>query len=598
MAETVVGIDAGPLLGRGGISGYVTPLVHALVVEAPDLACRLLLRRSWAREPAGDALRALAPVDRVSAPDRVLAFYWDRLARPALFGRRVWSRYDVFLGTCLLAPVLPRGRVVSIVYDLTPLRLPELFPDHARFRTAVERVVRRSHALVAISQRTRDDLVALVGADPARIRVIHAGRRPGWAPPDQNRVAETARRLGLHGPYVLYVGSLGPHKNVSTLLRAYRRARREYGLDARLVLAGSARWGASTLAELERLDMRDDVVLAGDVADADLPALYAGAQQFVFPSRWEGFGLPVLEAMTCGAPVIVSSAGALPEVAGDAAIVVAPDDEAGFAAAMARLAADPAERARRARLALERAAAFSWQASARALAAVLREAAVGAPPTALYGADYFEGRTRQSPPHSRELIYPLAERTAAFLARRLRPRRAVDVGCAKGFLVEALRAAGIGSAVGVDISHYAVSRQEAGAAGRLVVADAGAALPLRSESCDLVVSLDLFEHLPDPRPVLAEMRRVLDRDGTAYLKICHPRHPNAHRDPTHVNVQPIGYWRRIFRDAGFVARRVYETDVARAAGLRDRLAYWPRRWREWAVIGTPADYKFLLTRRA
>jgi glycosyltransferase involved in cell wall biosynthesis len=598
MADTVVGIDAGPLLGRGGISGYVTPLVHALLADTPDLAYRLLLRRSGARDPAAYTLGALAPVDRVTTPDRVLTGWWDALGRPAPFGRGAWGRYDVFLATCLLAPVLPRGRVVSIVYDLTPMRLPELFVEHAHFRAAVERTLRRSHAIVAISRRTRDDLVSLLGADPARIHVIHAGRRPDWAPPDPARITETMRRLGLRRPYVLYVGSLGAHKNVTTLLRAYRRARREHGLDARLVVAGSARWGAATLAELERLDLGADVVLAGEVSDADLPALYGGAQQFVFPSRWEGFGLPVLEAMTCGTPVIVSSAGSLPEVAGDAGIVVAPDDETGFAVAMTRLGRDTEERGRRARLARERALTFSWEASASALADVLRDAARGAPPAALYGADYFEGRTRQSPPHSRELIYPLAQRTATFLARRLSPRRAVDVGCAKGFLVEALRAAGIGSTVGVDISHYAVSRQEAGAAGRLVVADAGAALPLRAASCDLVVSLDLFEHLPDPRPVLAEMRRILAGGGTAYLKICHPRHPNAHRDPTHVNVQPLRYWRRVFREAGFRARRVYETDVAGAAGLRDRLAYWPRRFREWAVIGTPADYKFLLTRRA
>ncbi len=214
--------------------------------------------------------------------------------------------------------------------------------------------------------------------------------------------------------------------------------------------------------------------------------------------------------------------------------------------------------------------------------------------TLFYDRDYFEGKTRRSPPHTRDLIYPLADRTAAFLCRYRKPGQALDLGCAKGFLVEALHARGVMRAVGVDISFYAVSQSEPPTHGCLIVADIRSGLPVRSGSCDLVTALDLFEHLEQPLPVLWEIRRVLSGSGVAYVKICHPRHPNARRDPSHVNVQRLSYWMRLFRTARFRWRRVYEADITEGAGIADQCKAIVRRMREWAVIGTPADYKFLL----
>lgn len=214
-----------------------------------------------------------------------------------------------------------------------------------------------------------------------------------------------------------------------------------------------------------------------------------------------------------------------------------------------------------------------------------------------YDRNYYEACTRQSLPHSREVIYPLAERTARLLSHRLRPSRVVDIGCAKGFLVEAFRNLGIPSAVGADISLYAVSNGEVTVRRRLMVANAQAGLPLRSACCDLVTAVDLFEHLADPTPVLVEIGRVLCPDGAAYLKICHPSHPNAVRDPSHVNVQALAYWRRAFSLANFTYERLYEAEFTPTAGPLGWLKRWVRRWREWAAIGTPADYKFLLRKR-
>jgi SAM-dependent methyltransferase len=220
-----------------------------------------------------------------------------------------------------------------------------------------------------------------------------------------------------------------------------------------------------------------------------------------------------------------------------------------------------------------------------------------AAPRDFYDEAYFAGRSRGSLPHTREVVYPLSERTARFLCRGQRPTSALDVACATGFLVEALQAQGVPAVYGVDISRYAVTQAGARQRGRFVVGDAQTGLPFRSACCDLITACDVFEHLAEPDPALREIHRVLGDRGRAYLKICHPRHPNARRDPSHVNVRPLAYWRAAFRRAGFAWTRVYEAEFTPEGGMRGWIAGRVRRWREWAVIGTPADYKFLLRKR-
>lgn len=211
-----------------------------------------------------------------------------------------------------------------------------------------------------------------------------------------------------------------------------------------------------------------------------------------------------------------------------------------------------------------------------------------------YNKEYFEGHTRESPPHTRELIYPWALRTARFLYQKYHPHTVLDIGCAKGYLTEAFLAQGIQTVWGVDISWYALTQCERQVRGRLAVANAQNGIPIASDSCDLITALDLFEHLPEPSRLLKEIRRVLSEEGVAYLKICHPDHPNALRDPTHVNVRQLKYWKEQFEVNGLRSQRVFESELTPREHGIDTIKGWVRQFREWAVIGTPADYKFLV----
>lgn len=363
----VVGIDAGPLLGQGGISRYVTPLIRRLLTTGTSTAFELLLRRSWKDQTTGSDLDELAPLSRISTPDRLLSFWWDRFDAPFPLQRTLWNRLDLYFDTCLMGPILGQGKVIALVYDLIPLRLPELFTDHRTFRNRIERVCRRATALVAISAQTKQDLIDLLGIDPAKISVIYPGTLEAVAMPDRIRIGTVLHKHRIAGPYLLYVGALGPHKNVATLVQAYERARVTGSLAAKLVIVGGHTWGRSTLDRVAHSPVKEEVILTGFVPDEELFCLYAGADLFLFPSLYEGFGLPVLEAMAYGLPVLTSNTGALPEAIGEAGISVDPRDSDAWAGNMVRIMGDADLRRTMAQQSLRQAGRFSWTRSVERL---------------------------------------------------------------------------------------------------------------------------------------------------------------------------------------------------------------------------------------
>jgi alpha-1,3-rhamnosyl/mannosyltransferase len=268
---------------------------------------------------------------------------------------------------------------VITVHDLSFVRHPESHPgdrlEHlARYLPAS--LARAAH-VITDSETVKREAVAHFGLDPRRVTAIHLGVGPEYAPRTAKETAAVLSRHGLvHGGYVLSVGTLEPRKNLVLALRAWASLPAGVRGGRPLVVAGMKGWlNDSLLALVEKLEREGAVRFLGYVAQDDLPFLYAGALAMAYPSRYEGFGLPVVEAMACGIPVITSTASCLPEVAGEAALLVDPDDEARMSEALRRVLGDATLRADLAARGIERARGFTWAACAERTVAVYRAVA-------------------------------------------------------------------------------------------------------------------------------------------------------------------------------------------------------------------------------
>jgi glycosyltransferase involved in cell wall biosynthesis len=297
---------------------------------------------------------------------------------------------DVYHGPAVFLPLIKLGyRTVVTIHDLVSFLFPETVPrKYALYMRLMTRLaVRSADRIIAVSGSTRDDLTRILRVPEEKVVVIHEAVAPEFAAGgDPAVVTDVMRRYDLRRPYCLFVGNLEPRKNLSRLIEAFGRLRARRaaaaaagGRPLQLVLVGTRGWLYSSIfATVATQGAPPDIVFTGYVPARDLPALYAGAECFVFPSLYEGFGLPVLEAMAAGTPVVASRVGAIPEVAGDAALLVdarRPDE---LAAAIEAVVGDPALRERLASRGRARAKLFTWEAVARQTLAVYESARVGA----------------------------------------------------------------------------------------------------------------------------------------------------------------------------------------------------------------------------
>ena len=281
-----------------------------------------------------------------------------------------------------IPPFRRHCRAVVTVHDVAFLRFPGLLTEESRsYYGQVDRAVQSADHVIAVSESTKRDLVTLVGADARKITVVYEAAGSSFRPAAPDAISAVRQRYGIEGDYILFVSTIEPRKNIPLLLQAYARLKAawpEQQTLPRLVLCGRKGWLYDNIFTiLNELGLCDLVTFTGGVPTEDLPPLYSGALFFVLPSLYEGFGLPVLEAMSCGAPVICSCTSSLPEVAGDAALMVDPQDIVGLAAAMQRLGLDPDLRREMAARGLVQAERFSWERAAQETLAVYQAVAGG-----------------------------------------------------------------------------------------------------------------------------------------------------------------------------------------------------------------------------
>jgi len=368
MTRALIGFDARKSKDFG-IGSYIRELIGAIARRPESEEYRF---RVYTRRADRDAFAGLpARFDIVEEEARGYS-----LAELTRYAWRIFrDRLDLFHATHYVLPPLPRVRAVVTIHDIIHLLYPQFLPSraaHVYARVMIRRALKRADRIITVSYNSKRDLVDYFGVHPSGIEVIYNGVSPRFRRdiPQEEREA-AAVKYRLRRPYLLFLGGEKPHKNVRNVVRAFAEARRDRALTQALVLAGPlAKNPARLRALIAALDLAGSVFQPGIVEEADLPALYAGADLFLYPTLYEGFGLPVIEAMACGTPVLTSSTSALQEVAGGYAYMVDPMDVDAIARGIAALSTDAKLREDFVELGKKRALEFSWDKAAEKTLAV------------------------------------------------------------------------------------------------------------------------------------------------------------------------------------------------------------------------------------
>ena len=367
--------------GRTGVGYYSEHLLRHLALEASDEELMVVSNR-----PIETTAPLPGRVRVVAAPWRVPRMVWMQTLAPLAL---LYGEVDIAHFTNGMVPFASPVPTVVTIHDMSLTLYPRFHPPRRVLlnRPLVHVAALRADAVITVSESAKRDMVQLYNLDPARVHVIHEAPAPSFRPVrDPAELDRVRRRYGLGDRIILYVGTIEPRKNLPTLLDAFARRRRVGDLSHQLVCAGPYGWLSRGIdAWIERSKVAHAITLTGYVPFDDLPALYSLAEMFVFPSVYEGFGLPVVEAMACGVPVITGRTAALAEVAGGASASVDHLDAEALADAMVALARSRDYRRDLAVRGIARARTFSWSRAARQTLAVYRLAAKRASGTATAG---------------------------------------------------------------------------------------------------------------------------------------------------------------------------------------------------------------------
>lgn len=359
------GIDARLTYYRqGGIAQYTYHLIREFAALDTENQYLILHSRKDRRNLA-------------AAPNQKRVACWTpahhRFERSALSIELAPHHLDLLHSPDFIPPRFGRYRKVITIHDLAFLLYPDILtPDSRRYYAdQIRDAAARADHIIAVSEATRNDVINMLDAPPEKVTTIPEAADARYRPLPPAEIERVKKAHHLPQDYLLFVGTYEPRKNLGGLLRAYDQLRAELRDAPPLVIAGHRGWLYDQLFRLiEQLDLTQRITWLENPPDADLPALYNGARLFCLPSFYEGFGLPALEAMACGTPVVASERGSLPEVVGDAALLVNPDDPANIAAGLHRVLTDADLPAQLRQRGLARARLFTWRETARQTLAV------------------------------------------------------------------------------------------------------------------------------------------------------------------------------------------------------------------------------------
>lgn len=356
-----------------GVGAYVEGLAAGFS-DLPQGCFSFRLLSLPEREVPSPSRYSHLPISQLQLPRQFTRLAWALCGRPRIDADK--GSFDLLHVLVPVGPVPTRLPLVVTIHDLMPLKFPHLFDRHSRFffRLAMGQARREAAHIIAVSERTRQDIIEILDVAPERVTTVHLGAPTDIGTISDQERAEVLIRYGLaEVQYVLFVGELAARKNPIRLAEAFAQIATELPMT-RLVYVGSPGIGYDDLRmKINKLKIDSRVELLGHVPRKDVLSLHAGATAFVLPSRYEGFGIPVIEAMLSDTPVIVSDAGALPEVVGNAGIVVPGADAAGLAAAIRRVLTDSQLRDSLVCHGRHRARTFSWDLASRRTVDVYQE---------------------------------------------------------------------------------------------------------------------------------------------------------------------------------------------------------------------------------
>ncbi len=360
-----------------GISWYIVNLLKNLAEVSPDFFrySAFLSDRAFAGQAASLALN----FSRLPTRRPVIRIFWEQFIQP--FALRQ-TNVDLLHALAFVAPLAAPCPFVVTIYDLSFLRYPEAFRPFNRWYLSnfTAHTVKRARAVITISESTRRDVINFLDVPPERVHPIYCGVDHNFRPLPDSEVAAFRIAHNLPDTFMLYLGTLEPRKNVDGLIRAYASYRKRDSSAPPLIVAGGKGWYYDKIFELvETLNLTESVRFPGYIPQELLPLWYNAATLYVYPSHFEGFGLPVLEAMACGTPVITSTASSLPEITGTdgVACLVEPSDSSALASAMAEVMSRPDLQVNMAERGITRAANFRWKKTARETVEVYKKVTTG-----------------------------------------------------------------------------------------------------------------------------------------------------------------------------------------------------------------------------